>query len=67
MSNDILKTVVREEAVLEKFNGEIDDPNRELAERITLVNGAITKHEFFEDGELVESIEGGNSGTNNSI
>jgi hypothetical protein len=57
MSKDKAKTVVREEAVLEKFEGEPEDGI--LAERITLVNGAITKHEFFEDGKVVETIEGG--------
>lgn len=66
MSNDVAKTVVREEAVLEKFDGEPEDGV--LRERITLVNGDIVKHDFFdEEGELIQSVEGGNNGTNNSI
>ena len=63
--HDVAKHEVREEAVLEKFIGEVSDGV--LAERITLVNGVLAKHEFFENGELVETVEGGNNGTNNSI
>jgi hypothetical protein len=67
MSKDILKTVVREEAVLEKFDGEQDDPNKVLRERITLLNGSIVNHEFFDEAGEPTHIEGGNNGTNNSI
>ena len=60
--DDKAEVIVKEEAVLEKFEG---DPNDGLLlERITLLNGEITKHEFFEDGELVKTVEGGNSATN---
>jgi hypothetical protein len=68
MSKDILKTVVREEAVLEKFDGEADDPEKVLRERITLLNGSIVNHEFFDEaGELTHSEGGNYNGTNNSI
>lgn len=63
--HEVGKHIVREEAVLEKFNGEPEDGD--LAERITIVDGKITKHEFFENGELVKTLEGGNNGTNDSI
>lgn len=62
MAQEIAKVVVREEAVLEKFDGEPEDGI--LVERITLVDGEIIKHEFFEEGEVVRTIEGGNNGTN---
>jgi hypothetical protein len=62
MAQEVAKVVVREEAVLEKFDGEPEDGV--LAERITLVNGEVIKHEFFENGEVVRTIEGGNNGTN---
>jgi hypothetical protein len=63
---DIAKTVAKEEAVLEKFDGEPEDGI--LVERITLLNGVITKHEFFKDGEVVDVTEGGNyNSTDNSI
>lgn len=59
---DITELIVKEEAVLEKFEG--DPADGLLLERITLLNGEITKHEFFEDGELVHSVEGGTGATN---
>lgn len=62
MSEEKAKVVVREEAVLEKFEGTPEDGV--LLERITIVDGEITRHEFFEDGELVNKIEGGNNATN---
>lgn len=59
MSNhEVARTVINEEAVLEKFEGNPEDGI--ILERITLVNGVKIKHEFFEDGELVEGFEGGN-------
>lgn len=67
MSKDILKTVVREEAVLEKFDGEAGTEEAVLRERITLVNNELVKHEFFDENGELQHIEGGNSGTNNSI
>lgn len=55
---EIAKMVVREEMVLEKFDGEQDDPDKVLRERITVVDGAIVKQEVFdENGELVETKE----------
>lgn len=61
-NNEVARVTVREDAVLEKFEGEIEDGV--LLEKIYLTNGIITKHEFYEDGELVETVEGGNNGTN---
>ena len=48
---EVGKVIVKEEAVLEKFDGEISDGV--LAERMYLTDGVITKHEVFEDGEVV--------------
>lgn len=62
MSEEKAKVIVREEAVLEKFEGEPEDGV--LLERITIVDGSITKHEFFEDGMLTNTVEGGNNATN---
>ena len=54
--------VVKEEMVLEKFDGEGDDAV--LRERISLVDGAIVNHEFFdEEGNLVDA-GGEHIGTN---
>lgn len=65
MTDEKAKVVVREEAVLEKFDGEIDDPDRVLREKITLVNGELVSHEFYdEQGELTHTIEGGNDAAN---
>lgn len=49
---EVVKSIIREEVVLEKFDGD-DDDTKVLLERITLVNGVKTGHEFFEDGKLV--------------
>lgn len=62
MSEERAKVIVREEAVLEKFEGQPEDGN--LLERITIVDGEITKHEFFEDGVLANTVEGGNNAAN---
>lgn len=63
MTDDVAKVIVREEAVLEKFDGEPEDGI--LRERITLVDGELVKHEFFdESGELTHSVEGGNDAAN---
>lgn len=65
MTEERAKVVLREEAVLEKFDGEVTDPDRVLRERITLVDGEIIKHEFFdEQGEVTHLIEGGTDATN---
>lgn len=54
------KVILKEETVLEKFDGEGKD--RVLRERIALVNQEIVQHDFFdEEGKL---IEGGNNATN---
>ena len=57
---EVGKIVVREDAVLEKFDGEVSDGV--LAERIFLTDGVITKHEVFEDGAVVSTtlFENGN-------
>lgn len=57
-NNQILEV----KAVLEKFDGEGEDAV--LAERITIVNDEIVRHEFFEDGELITVNEGGTNATN---
>lgn len=44
---------VREETVLEKFEGEAAPEN--LVERIHIVDGEIIKVEKYENGDLVES------------
>jgi hypothetical protein len=62
MSEEKAKVNVREDAVLEKFEGEPEDGV--LLERIYLTDGVITKHEFFEDGEVVRTVEGGNDAAN---
>ena len=63
---EIGELIVREEAVLEKFEGEVEDGI--LVERITFVNGDLTKHEFFENGEVVKTehfTEGGEEDSTN--
>lgn len=62
MSHDVAKLAVREDAVLEKFDGEPEDGI--LRERITLVNGDIVKHEYFDEGGTLIDSEGGNDATN---
>lgn len=62
MNNEEAKVIVREDAVLEKFEGPIEDGV--VVERVYLTDGVMTKHEFLEDGEVVRTIEGGNNGTN---
>jgi hypothetical protein len=54
---EVGKVVVREDMVLEKFEGEPEDGV--LLERVYLTDGLITKHEYFENGELVRTEEGG--------
>ena len=65
MNEEIAKVNVREDIVLEKFEGEPEDGI--LLEKVYLTDGVITKHEFFEDGEVVKTVEGGTDGTHNSI
>jgi len=56
---EIAKVIVREEIVLEKFDGE--GPGAVLRERAFLVDGVIESREFFdEEGTLVNTVEGGN-------
>ena len=45
------KVVVREETILEKFDGEPDDGI--LVERVYIINGRVEKVETFKDGKLV--------------
>ena len=49
---EVGKVVLKEEAVLEKFNGEVADGV--LAERVFITDGVILKHQWFEDGEVVK-------------
>lgn len=63
MIEEIALVDVTENIVLEKFEGEPEDGI--LLERVHLTDGVITKHEFFDNGELVEVHErGGTDGTN---
>lgn len=47
------RVIVKEEAVLEKFNGEVADGD--IAERIYLLDGVITHHEYYENGQVVKT------------
>jgi hypothetical protein len=64
MIEEEARFTVREDIVLEKFEGEPEDGV--LLERVHLTDGVITKHEYFEDGELVkvEKKEVDSNGTN---
>lgn len=62
MTNEKATLTAREEAVLEKFDGEPEDGI--LRERITIVNGEIVQHEFFDEGGELTHIEGGNDAAN---
>jgi hypothetical protein len=53
MSNEFGELSVNEFAVLEKFDGEVEDGV--LVERIELLNGKITKHEWLEDGRVTRT------------
>jgi hypothetical protein len=59
------KVIVKEEYVIEKFDGDEGDPNRVLRERILLEkHGAgeleTIKTEFFDtDGNHIKTLEGG--------
>ena len=56
--SEIGKMIVKEEMVLEKFDGEADAPDKVLRERLTVVDGEIVKHEFYDQsGELIEVKE----------
>lgn len=63
------QVILKEEYVLEKFDGDEGDPNRVIRERIVLVaeeGGEPTKvsHEYFDkQGNPIE-VEGGKDGTN---
>ena len=49
---EVGEVIVEERALLEKFDGDIEDGN--VVERVHLLNGQITKHEFLENGEVVK-------------
>lgn len=67
MNEEVGQIIEKVEAVLEKFDGEADDPNKVLRERIHIVDDEIVSREFFdEEGNLIKT-EGGNNGTNDSI
>jgi len=52
---EIAEIVVKEEVVLEKFDG--TDTTVAPVERVYIVDGVITKHEYLEDGEVVKVEE----------
>jgi hypothetical protein len=60
---DIGRVIVREDIVLDKFEG---DPLPEnLFERVHVRDGKIWKYEYFQNGELTAVREiGGNDGAN---
>lgn len=62
MNNEFAQVGMRVDAVLEKFEGEVEDGI--VVERIYLTDGVITKTEYLEDGEVIRTVEGGNNGTN---
>jgi hypothetical protein len=49
---DINKVTVREDAILEKFDGDAKPEN--LFERIYITDGVIVRVEKFENGRLLE-------------
>lgn len=55
MSEEKPKFQVKEEVVLEKFDGEPELEN--LVERVHLLNGKVVKTEIIENGEVVETKE----------
>lgn len=62
MATEEVEVILKEEAVLEKFDGEGE--GAVLRERITLVDGAIINHEFFdEEGNQLDA--GGDYDTTN--
>lgn len=56
MINEEPEVQIDEVAVLEKFDGDGNDP-KNLVERITIRNGEIESWEHFENGVLVENTD----------
>lgn len=61
---DKAKTIIKETIVLDKIEFDDEGNNGILVERVHLTNGEITKHEFFENGEPVDTMTGGTNATN---
>jgi hypothetical protein len=53
--NETGYVVLKEEVLLEKFDGEPEDGN--VVERVYLTDGVLTRHEFLEDGQVVRVVE----------
>jgi hypothetical protein len=53
--NEDVKVIIREDVLLEKFDGDPEDGN--VVERVYLTDGVMTKHEYLEDGEVVKVVE----------
>lgn len=53
--NEAGYVVLKEEVLLEKFDGDPQDGN--VVERVYLTDGVMTKHEYLEDGEVVRVVE----------
>ena len=64
MMEEVGPVVLKEEMVLEKFDGEGE--GAVLRERIVLVDQEVVTQEFFdEEGNLTNRLEGGNSNSTN--
>jgi hypothetical protein len=58
MINDEEKLEVKEEVVLQKFEGEALPENE--FERLTVLNGEVVSHNRIENGEIAGPVEEGN-------
>lgn len=57
MNEEEALTVVKEEIVLQKFEGDPIPEN--LVEKVFILDGVIQKHEFIENGLVVKVVEPG--------
>lgn len=55
MVTDDPQVNIDEQAILSKFEGEPLPEN--LIERVYIDNGKIVKHEFYEAGQLIKTVE----------
>lgn len=55
MVTDTPEVNIDEQAILSKFEGEPLPEN--LIERVYIDNGKIVKHEFYEAGQLIKTVE----------
>lgn len=55
MVTDTPEVNIDEQAILSKFEGEPLPEN--LIERVYIDNGKIVKHEFYEAGRLIKTVE----------